>query len=33
MKVLVTTYHQAFLNKGGGEVELLEVASRLNELS
>lgn len=32
LKVLVTTYHQAFLKKSGGEVELFETAMRLNEL-
>jgi len=32
LNVLITTYHQAFLNKGGGEVELVEVASNLKEL-
>ncbi len=30
--VLVTTYHQAFLHKGGGEYELLEVAFNLRQL-
>jgi len=30
--VLITTYHQAFLNKGGGEYELLEVAMNLRKL-
>lgn len=30
--VLVTTYHQAFLHKGGGEYELLEVAFNLRRL-
>lgn len=29
--VLVTTYHQAFLHKGGGEYELLEVAFNLRK--
>ena len=32
LKVLITTYHQAFLNKAGGEVELMDVASNLREL-
>jgi glycosyltransferase involved in cell wall biosynthesis len=32
LKVLITTYHQAFLKKSGGEVELFETAMRLNEL-
>jgi glycosyltransferase involved in cell wall biosynthesis len=32
LNVLITTYHQAFLNKGGGEFELIEVASNLREL-
>ncbi len=30
--VLITTYHQAFLQKGGGEYELLEVAFNLRKL-
>ena len=29
--ILVTTYHQAFLHKGGGEYELLEVAFNLRQ--
>ena len=32
MPVLVTTYHEAFLHKGGGEYELLEVAFNLRRL-
>jgi glycosyltransferase involved in cell wall biosynthesis len=32
LKVLITTYHQAFLKKSGGEVELFETAMWLNEL-
>lgn len=31
-RILITTYHQAFLSKGGGEFELLEVASSLKML-
>lgn len=30
--MLITTYHEAFLNKGGGEVELLEVVASLQKL-
>lgn len=31
-KVLITTYHQAFFHKGGGEYELIEVADNLRQL-
>ncbi|QJT09798.1 glycosyltransferase [Oceanidesulfovibrio marinus] len=31
-KILITTYHNAFLNKGGGEYELLEVALNLRKM-
>ena len=31
-KILITTYHEAFLKKGGGEYELLEVAFNLRKL-
>lgn len=30
--VLVTTYHQAFLHRGGGEYELLEIAFNLRQM-
>ena len=32
LNILITTYHEAFLNRGGGEIELNEVAYYLNQL-